>query len=131
MVSRLTDSLKKSSARAGEFITTENTEKPKLFIDFINGLKVAAGCSHQLAHSRVDQSPNWLAIRDNLEAIIDIGQHLPTFSGEQAFFWKSISDSLSDLSKGVIQLFESKAMPFADVEKALDYRLKNADKLSN
>lgn len=129
MVNRLIDSLKKASSRADEFTKVEQKEKPVLFIDFVNGLKVAAGCSHQLAHSRIDQSPYWLSIRDNLEKIIEIGQHLPTFSGEQNFLWKGISESLSELSKDVFILFQSKGTPWATVEKMLDERLSNADKI--
>ena len=130
MVDRLTDSLKKASARAEDFTKAESREKPRLFVQFVDALKVAAGSSHQLAHSRIDQSPHWLGIRDRLEGIIEISQKLPTFTGESNFLWQGISDSLKALSKAIKELFDSRALPYATVDKMLQARLERANELN-
>jgi hypothetical protein len=41
---------------------------------FVDGLKVAAGSAHQLAHAQ--QNSNWLKVRDILENLIESGQKL-------------------------------------------------------
>ena len=41
---------------------------------FVDGLKVAAGSAHQLAHTQ--ENPNWLKVRDMLETLIEKGQRL-------------------------------------------------------
>ena len=42
--------------------------EPEMLVRLVDGLKVAAGSSHQLAHSQ--QNPNWLKVRDLLEGLI-------------------------------------------------------------
>lgn len=41
---------------------------------FVDGLKVAAGSAHQLAHAQ--ENTNWLKVRDMLESLIEKGQRL-------------------------------------------------------
>lgn len=48
--------------------------EPDMLVRFVDGLKVAAGSAHQLAHAQ--ENPNWLKIRDMLEVLIDKGQRL-------------------------------------------------------
>ena len=48
--------------------------EPEMLARFVDGLKVAAGSAHQLAHAQ--ENPNWLKIRDYLESIIENGQRL-------------------------------------------------------
>ena len=48
--------------------------EPEMLVRFVDGLKVAAGSSHQLAHAQ--SNPQWLTIRDLLENLIDQGQKL-------------------------------------------------------
>lgn len=50
--------------------------EPEMLIRFIDGLKIAAGSAHQLAHAQ--ENPNWLKIRDALETMIEQGQKLAT-----------------------------------------------------
>lgn len=48
--------------------------EPEMLARFVDGLKVAAGSAHQLAHAQ--ENPNWLKIRDMLESIVENGQKL-------------------------------------------------------
>lgn len=50
--------------------------EPEMLIRFVDGLKIAAGSAHQLAHAQ--ENPNWLQIRDLLESLIEKGQKLAT-----------------------------------------------------
>lgn len=50
--------------------------EPEVLLQFVDGLKRAAGASHALAHYQ--QNPNWLKIRDALEDMIVRGQVLAT-----------------------------------------------------
>lgn len=68
---------------------------------FVDGLKVAAGSAHQLAHAQ--ENPNWLKVRDMLETLIEKGQRLAL----------------------------SKSMPRSEVLKELDIRQSKAPKDSN
>lgn len=45
-----------------------------MLVRFVDGLKTAAGSAHQLAHAQ--ENPNWLKVRDYLEALIEKGQKL-------------------------------------------------------
>lgn len=47
-----------------------------MLVRFVDGLKIAAGSAHQLCHAQ--ENPNWLKIRDLLEAMIPQGQKLAT-----------------------------------------------------
>lgn len=69
-----------------------------MLVRFVDGLKVAAGSAHQLAHAQ--ENPNWLKVRDMLEALIEKGQKLAL----------------------------SKAMPRQEVLANLDHRLRNLPK---
>lgn len=48
--------------------------EPEMLNRFVDGLKVAAGSAHQLAHAQ--ENPNWLQVRDLLETLIEKGQRL-------------------------------------------------------
>lgn len=48
--------------------------EPEMLVRFVDGLKVAAGSAHQLAHSQ--ENPNWLKVRDMLENLIESGQKM-------------------------------------------------------
>lgn len=120
MIERFEDGLKKSAARAKEFITTEEFKKPALFVDFIDGLKVAAGSAHQLAHAQ--ENPYFLGIRDTIEKIIEIGQELPTFSGAQAGLWFTIKTSLEGIALTGGKMARAKAISRQNVIKELDHR---------
>jgi uncharacterized membrane protein YfbV (UPF0208 family) len=48
--------------------------EPEMLVRFVDGLKVAAGSAHQLAHAQ--ENPNWLSIRDKLETLIEMGQKM-------------------------------------------------------
>lgn len=120
MIERFNDSLKRSAARAKEFMSTPEAEKPALFVDFINGLKVAAGSSHQLALTQ--ENPYFLTVRDTIEKIIDIGQELPTFIGQQAGLWFSIKLSLEGIADTGFKMATRKALTRQQVLTQLDFR---------
>jgi hypothetical protein len=69
--------------------------EPEMLVRFVDGLKVAAGSAHQLAHAQ--ENTNWLKVRDMLEALIESGQKMAM----------------------------SKSMPRAEVLRNLDIRAKN------
>lgn len=48
--------------------------EPQMLVRFIDGLKIAAGSAHQLAHAQ--SNPMWLQVRDVLEGMIEKGQKL-------------------------------------------------------
>lgn len=48
--------------------------EPEMLVRFVDGLKVAAGSAHQLAHAQ--ENPNWLKVRDLLEGLIESGQKM-------------------------------------------------------
>lgn len=48
--------------------------EPEMLVRFVDGLKVAAGSAHQLAHAQ--SNPQWLQVRDLLESLINSGQKL-------------------------------------------------------
>lgn len=113
MIERFSDSLKKSAARAAEFLKTPLEKQPALFIDFIDGLKVAAGSAHQLAHAQ--ENPHFLRIRDTLEKIIEIGQVLPTFNGRQSGLWFKIKLSIEGIEQQGTKMARAKARSRQDV----------------
>lgn len=128
MLERYTDGLKKASARAKDFLTASREDKPKLFVDFIDGLKVSAGSAHQLAHAQ--ENPKWLDTRDLLEGIIAVGQTLPVFSENDGKLWTKISQSIDMMIVTGNKLATSKAMKRTDVLANLEFRQKNAHLLS-
>lgn len=48
--------------------------EPEMLARFVDGLKVAAGSAHQLAHAQ--ENPDWLKVRDLLENLIEKGQKM-------------------------------------------------------
>lgn len=48
--------------------------EPEMLVRFVDGLKVAAGSAHQLAHAQ--SNPHWLKVRDSLESLIEHGQKM-------------------------------------------------------
>lgn len=127
-LSRYVDGLQKASSRAEEFLRAKNEDKPQLFVDFIDGIKVAAGSAHQLAHSQ--QNPKWLDTRDLLEGIIAVGMSLPVFSENDGQLWNGIKKSLDMMVITGKKLGSMKAMTRIDVLTHLDVREKNAESLS-
>lgn len=119
MIERLIDSLKKAASRAVEFTKAREQDKPELFVDFIDGLKVAAGSAHQLAHSQ--ENPRWLDVRDYLEGTIEVGQHLPVEYGSEVI-WDKISEMLLNLSVKTQQMTVARAMPRYEVLLELNKR---------
>lgn len=131
MLNRYTDGLEKAASRAKEMITSELSEKPRIFTEFLNSIKVAAGSAHQLAHSQVDHSTRWLSLRDLLEKVIDVSQDLPTFGGPKSNgLWMSIKKSLENMAFSGKKLFTSKALSKADLDFELTKRLENAPNMA-
>lgn len=125
MISRFTDNMKKAADRAKDFMKSEEKDKPQLFVEFIDSLKISAGSAHQLAHAQ--SNPQFLGIRDTLEAVIEVGQQLPTFNGNQAGIWFSIKTSLEGISQKGLKMATSKAMTRQDVLTELNIRQKALD----
>lgn len=123
MIARYTESLKMAASRAKEITEAKEEGKAKLFVDFISGIKVAAGSSHQLAHAQ--ENPYWLNIRDKLEAIIELGQNLPAFKESENHLWVTIRTALLGMAETGNQLFLKKAMARKEVLEHLDQRMKN------
>lgn len=126
MLNRYIDSLKKASSRAVEFNKTEMKKRPALLVDFVDGLKIAAGSAHQLAHAQMN--PKWLDTRDILEGIITVSQTLPIHSEADNFLWTRISSSLDQMVVTGRKLATSKAMNRLDVLRNLDHRAQSLNK---
>lgn len=124
MLERFVDSLKKSANRASEFITSEETSKPELFVDFIEGLKIAAGSSHQLGATRMD--PRWLTIRDLIENVLDLGKTMPPTKGDDSQMWNDIKTLLTKLAENGQKLYNLRSMARVDVLSAMTAREQNA-----
>lgn len=121
MIGRFSDSLNKAASKAKEFLTATPSEKPRVFVDFIDGIKVAAGSSHQLAHSQ--ENPRWLEVRDYLEGVIELGQNLPTLSTEKTSrLWLQIETSLKNMNDIGSRMATAKAMSRNDVLAHLTLR---------
>lgn len=124
MIERYVDGLNRSSSRAQEFISEQSPQKKaELFVDFIDGIKVAAGSAHQLAHEQMN--PKWLDARDLLEGVISVSQSITVFSGTDARLWNSIKQSLDMMVVQGKKIAFSKSMSRVDVLANLDQRLKN------
>lgn len=120
MTYRYADGLKQAASAADEFTKQPESERPEIFNKFVQGLKVAAGSSHQLAHYQ--ENPNWLTIRDCLEKVIEVGSALPTY-GEQTFpQWFRIKELLDGMRDKGLKLAISKAMPRYEVLSRLNQR---------
>lgn len=122
MIYRFGDGLKLSISKAGEFIKTpKDSNKPELFLDFLGGLKVAAGSAHQLAHARMDT--RWLDLRDILEKVLDLGKEIPVSKADDGEMWLRIAKSLVTLSNtGFYLANNTKAQKRADTLAALTTR---------
>lgn len=120
MIVRFADGLSRAASVAKQFMTAKEVEKPTLFVEFINGLKVAAGSAHQLAIYQ--ENPNFLSIRDKIEAVIEVGQTTPVFTHGQAGMWFSIKNSLVQMSEVGCKMATSKAMSRVDVLSNLTFR---------
>lgn len=113
MLDRYTDGLKKSASAANQITRSLLESRPKIFVEFVSGMKVAAGSAHQLAHAQ--QNVKWLSIRDLLEGVIEKSQDIVTFNSEANPFWFSIEKSLQSLCERGIKMATSKAVTRADL----------------
>ena len=124
MLDRYCDGLSKAAARAGEFFRSPQEKRPKLFIDFIEGIKVAAGSAHQLAHAQ--ENPKWLEIRDKLEQILEVGKHYPPATENRSSVWIKVKGLLENMEIFGRKLGTSKAMTRIEVLANINAReLKN------
>jgi len=123
MLSRFTDALKQSASAAKELAEPMNEKQPKALHDFIHGLKVAAGSTHQLGIYRENLS--LLDVRDILEQVIDASQSMVAASISGSPYWVSIQDFLKNMSEQGVKMAESKAMSRQDVLANLVLRAKN------
>ncbi len=124
MLDRYVDGLKRAVSHAKEFHNSSPDQKPQLFLDFIDGIKVAAGSAHQLAHAQ--ENPKWLSTRDILEAVIAASQDIKVFIQEDNKHWDQIKTALEGMIVMGTKLATSKAMKRIDVLAHLDERAKNA-----
>lgn len=129
MIGRFTDSLKKSASRAEEITKAQINDKPRIFVEFIDGLKVSAGSAHQLAHQQ--QNPYFLNIRDTLEGIIEIGQKLPVMNESQNVIWLGIKTSLETMAERGLKMATSKAVTRTEVLANLADRQAKLDEKLN
>lgn len=128
MLDRYVDGLRRSASRAGEFLSVAENKKLKLFVEFIEGIKVAAGSAHQLAHSQMN--PKWLDARDILEGVIAMSNKIADtdIADEQLGpVWLKVQQVLNDMVDSGRKLATSKAMKWEDIISNLDHRAKNAD----
>lgn len=109
MLERFLDSLNKAASRAQDITTSEQSERPRLFVQFIEAVKVAAGSAHQMAHTQMN--PKWLDIRDFLEKVIEAGQALPMVGPSENILWINIRMSLLTLMDNGEKLALAKSMP--------------------
>lgn len=107
MLERYSDGLKQAASRAGEFYRSPAETRPQLFIDFLQGIKVAAGSSHQLAHYQ--ENSKWLDIRDKLEQIIEIGKSFPPSQGRNNI-WLKVKTLLEMMEQTGRKIGSSKSM---------------------
>lgn len=107
MLGRYNESLRVAADRARQFTTEKESSKPQLFIDFVEGLKVAAGSAHQLSMARMDT--RWLDIRDCLEKILDLGKSMPPTKGDDSQMWIRIETTLLQMADNGIKLSNMKS----------------------
>lgn len=120
MLERYIDSLKKAASRAKEFTVEKMSERPRIFIEFIDALKVAAGSAHQLAHAQMNTK--WLDTRDILEGIITVGGSLPLHKEADNYLWLRIKESLEHMMITGRKLATARAMTGAELQINLDAR---------
>lgn len=123
MIERYIDGLKKASSRAEEFTKQPLKERPRLFFEFIEALKIAAGSAHQLAHAQ--QNTKFLSVRDIIEGVITVGQTLPLHSEADNQLWLQIRDSLDKLVAAGRKMATSRAMTRSEVLTQLDFKAEN------
>ncbi len=110
-------------------MTATEKEKLRLFVDFIEGIKLAAGSAHALAHYQ--ENPKWLDVRDLLENIITVSTGLPQLTEDALPLWGSIKTSLDQIVETGEKLYTMKSMSRIDVLQNLSFRQKSAHLLSN
>ena len=125
MLNRYVDGLKKAKSKALEMIKSPLEQQPRIFIDFIEGLKVAAGSAHQLCFAQLDHSTSWLSLRDRLEKIIELSKQLPSFTQNNNGLWFNISQTLEALIALGQKLATQKAFSRNDILFDVDQRAKN------
>lgn len=119
MIDRFGDSLKEASSRCKELITSQEMQKPEVFIKLVSSLKVAAGSAHQL--SMAQMNPQWLVIRDALESFSVFAQDT-VFRSSDALTWTMVADHLDKLSYNGRKLAGSKSINRSDALDMLDHR---------
>lgn len=129
MLERYGENLKKAASIAGNFTKTKEVDRPKLFVEFINSLKIAAGSAHQLGVTRLE--PLWLNLRDVLEKIVELGQQLPNLGDSVNRHWVGIQKNLEILAYRGRVLGESRMRPRQDVLQDVDRRMKNLPDTNN
>lgn len=129
MLERYIDGLKKAESRAKEFTVEPLSERPRIFIDFIDALKIAAGSAHQLAHSQMNTK--WLDTRDIIEGIITVGGSLPIHKEADNYLWLRIKDSLENMMVTGRKLATSRAMTNPELQINLDARFAALKDLPN
>lgn len=72
--------------------------EPEILLEFVDGLKKAAGSAHALAHAQ--GKPEWLAIRDKLEILIMAGQTLVTMKSHTKYSLDNIVANLKTTADG-------------------------------
>lgn len=123
MLERYIDGLKKASSRAKEFTVEPMSERPRIFLEFIDALKIAAGSAHQLAHAQMN--PKWLDTRDIIEGVITVGGSLPLHKEADNYLWIRIKESLEHMVVTGRALATSKAMTNQELQINLDARSKD------
>lgn len=123
MTERFVDSLKEASSRCKELITSEEVQKPEIFVRLVSSLKVAAGSAHQL--SMAQMNPQWLMFRDALESFSVFAQDT-VFKQSEASTWTTVANHLDKLAYNGKKLATSKSIARTDALEILDHREKAA-----
>jgi hypothetical protein len=129
MIERYVDGLNRSASKAKEIMTAKIELKPLLFVEFVSGVKVAAGCAHQLAHAQ--ENPHFLSIRDLLEGVIIASQDVVVFDQKYNGLWMRIKNDLEHMAVQGRKMATSHALSRTDVLAALDVRQIELNKTLN
>ncbi len=124
MILRFVDALSQSASAASQLSRPSNPDQPQALVDFIHGLKVAAGSAHQLGIYR--ENLKMLSIRDLLENIIEVSNDIIATSASENPYWIQIQDFLKEMSKQGAQIADSKPQSRLEVLADLDIRARNA-----
>ena len=122
VLNRYVDGLREASSRAQEMMRSQESDKPKILVDFIHAMRTSAGSAHQLAHSQQDHSTAWLNLRDLLEKIIEIGEVLPLITSKSNGSWLTIKQQLDQMIVNGEKLFTSKAFSRHEILDGLAVR---------